>query len=273
MRVWLNLAGLGCAAYQLFDAVFHGSVRSVRKKHRLPVVSLLIVIAQSVIFTMGFIMMFQVLGATGSALRGDFVIFIMSGVFLFMTHIGAISAVATAEGPASPIMQHGPMNTVIAVASAALGSFYMQLLSIIVILGFYYFAFTPFVIDQPLGTFMMFVLAWFSGCAIGLVIYALKPWAPDVVMLVQTVFQRLNMVASGKMFVANSLPGSVLIMFTWNPLFHVIDQARGFAFINYQPRNSDPLYPLYFSLGLLMIGFIGEYYTRQRASSSWLAKI
>jgi len=149
----------------------------------------------------------------------------------------------------------------------------MQLLSIIVILGFYYFAFTPFVIEEPLGTFMMFVLAWFSGSAIGLVIYALKPWALDVIMLVQTVFQRLNMVASGKMFVANSLPGSVLVMFTWNPLFHVIDQARGFAFINYQPRNSDPLYPLYFSLGLLMIGFIGEYYTRQRASSSWLAKI
>jgi len=33
-----------------------------------------------------------------------------------MTHIGAISAVATAEGPASPMMQHAPMNTVIAVA-------------------------------------------------------------------------------------------------------------------------------------------------------------
>ncbi|MBU12747.1 MAG: hypothetical protein CML59_08590 [Rhodobacteraceae bacterium] len=145
-----------------------------------------------------------------------------------------------------------------------MGSFYMQLLSIIVILGFYYLAFTPFVIEQPLGAFMMFVLAWFSGCAIGLVIYALKPWAPDMVMLVQTVFQRLNMVASGKMFVANSLPGSVLVMFTWNPLFHVIDQARGFAFINYQPRNSDLFYPLYFSLGLLMLGFIREYYTRQR---------
>ena len=119
MRVWQNIAGLGCAAYQFFDAVFHGSVRSVRKKHRLRVVSLLIVIAQSVIFTMGFIVMFQVLGATGSALRGDFVIFIMSGVFLFMTHIGAITAVATAEGPASPMMQHAPMNTVIAVSSVA----------------------------------------------------------------------------------------------------------------------------------------------------------
>jgi hypothetical protein len=65
------------------------------------------------------------------------------------------------------------------------------------------------------------------------------------------------------MFVANSLPGSVLAMCTWNPLFHVFDQAR----------NSDLFYPLYFSLGLLMLGFIGEYYTRQRASSSWLAKI
>ncbi len=40
-----------------------------------------------------------------------------------MTHIGAISAVATAEGPASPMMQHAPMNTVIAVAWAALGFF------------------------------------------------------------------------------------------------------------------------------------------------------
>ena len=50
------------------------------------------------------------------------------------------------------MMQHAPMNKVIAVASAALGSFYMQLLSIIVILEFYYFAFTPFVIDQPLST-------------------------------------------------------------------------------------------------------------------------
>ena len=101
-----------------------------------------------------------------------------------MTYIDAISAVATAEGPASPMMQHAPMNTMIAVASAALGCFYMQLLSIIVILGFYYFAFTHFVIEEPLGTFMMFVFAWFSGCAIGLVIYALKPWAPDVVILV-----------------------------------------------------------------------------------------
>ena len=62
------------------------------------------------------------------------------------------------------MMQHTAMNMVIAVSSATLGCFYMQLPSIIVILGFYYLAFTPFVIEERLGTFMMFVLAWFSVC-------------------------------------------------------------------------------------------------------------
>ncbi len=35
------------------------------------------------------------------------------------------------------------------------------------------------------------------------------------------------MIASGKMFVANMLPTSMLLMLDWNPLFHCIDQARG----------------------------------------------
>lgn len=41
------------------------------------------------------------------------------------------------------------------------------------------------------------------------------------------------MIASGKMFVANTLPNFMLAMFDWNPLLYTIDQARGFAFINY----------------------------------------
>ena len=53
----------------------------------------------------------------------------MSGVFLFMTHISAIMGVATAKGPAFPMMQHTPMNMVIAVSSAALGFFYAAALN------------------------------------------------------------------------------------------------------------------------------------------------
>jgi len=79
------------------------------------------------------------------------------------------------------------------------------------------------------------------------------------------------MIASGKMFVANSLTYTMLKMFDWNPLFHIIDQARGFAFINYNPHNSALSYPIYVTLALIMIGLIGEFHTRKHASLSWSA--
>jgi ABC-type polysaccharide/polyol phosphate export permease len=62
------------------------------------------------------------------------------------------------------------------------------------------------------------------------------------------------------------------VLFDWNPLFHTIDQARGFAFINYNPHFSNWQYPLYVGITLLMIGLMGEFYTRQYASASWSAK-
>ena len=163
----------------------------------------------------------------GAKLRGDFVLYITSGIFLFMTHTKALGAVFSAEGPTSPMMQHAPMNTVIAITSAALSSLYTQRLSMLAILFCYYVFFTPFEIYEPVGAFAMFLLAWLSGCAISMVLYSIKPWAPAVVGIISMVIQRANMIASGKMFVANMLPTSMLLMLDWNPLFHCIDQARG----------------------------------------------
>jgi ABC-type polysaccharide/polyol phosphate export permease len=39
-------------------------------------------------------------------------------------------------------------------------------------------------------------------------------------------------------------------LFIWNPLFHIIDQARGFVFINYNPHYTSISYPIYVSLAL-----------------------
>ena len=83
----------------------------------------------------------------------------------------------------------------------------------------------------------MVVLAWMSGIAVGLVFMAAKPWAPGPIGLLSMVYQRANMVASGKMFVANSLPPFMLSMFDWNPLFHIIDQTRGFAQLVGMPQE------------------------------------
>jgi ABC-type polysaccharide/polyol phosphate export permease len=80
------------------------------------------------------------------------------------------------------------------------------------------------------------------------------------------------MIFSGKMFVGNMLPWAMLPFFAWNPLFHVIDQGRGFIFINYHPMKSNLAYPIYVSLALIAIGLMAEFFTRQHASASWAAR-
>ncbi len=264
-------SGLG-TALTMMELIYHSVVRSVRKTHNNAFFAIAMNVSQAVILVLAFYVMFSMLGLRGSAIRGDFLLYIMSGIFIYMTHTKSLGAVLGSEGPASPMMQHAPMNTIIAIASAALGALYIQVLSLALILFVYHVAFTPVVIEEPVRAFGMLLLGWFTGVALGLVLLALKPWAPGFVNIFSTIYQRANMIASGKMFVANSLPSFMLAMFDWNPLFHFIDQARGFAFINYNPRYSSWEYGLWVGVVLLMIGLMGEFYTRRHASASWGAR-
>lgn len=256
----------------MLELIYHSIVRSVRKGHNNAFLAIGTNMLQVLVFVAAFYVMFSVLGLRGAAIRGDFLIYILSGIFLYMTHSKSLGAVVGSEGPSSAMMQHAPMNTIISICSSALGILYIQLLSLAVILFGFHVAYKPLDIYDPAGAFAMLILAWFTGCALGLVLLAIKPWFPTVVQVFTTVYQRANMIASGKMFVANTLPGFMLAMFDWNPLFHSIDQARGYAFINYNPRYSDPMYPLWVGLILLMIGLMGEFYTRRHVSASWSAR-
>lgn len=260
------------SALSLLEVVFHSVVRSVRSKHNNAIIAMGANILQAVIFVAVFYVMFAVLGLRGSAIRGDFLLYVMSGIFLFLTHTKTVGAVAGAEGPASPMMQHAPMNTMVAILSAALGSLYIQTFSLFLILFVYHVAFTPLVIDQPIQAYGMLLLSWFTGAAVGLVFLVIKPWAPGFVGILTTIYQRANMIASGKMFLANTLPSFMLAMFDWNPLFHCIDQARGYVFINYNPHYSSWEYAAWVALTLVMIGLMGEFYTRRHASISWNAR-
>lgn len=256
---------------EVFELVYHVAVQSVRKSHRNALVGLGMEILQSIIFVAVFYAMFTLLGMRGSAIRGDFIMYLMSGIFLFMTHTKAMAAVMTAEPPTSPIMNHARMNVFISILANALKSLYLQILAMGVILLACHLALNPIVVDNPGKAALMFFAAWFSGFCIGLVFAAAKPWSPEIITILQQLVMRVNMIASGKMFVANSLPGSMLPYFDWNPLFHAIDQMRGAIFINYYPRVTDPTYPFLFAVVLLMIGLMGLQYTRKYASASWSA--
>lgn len=263
-----NISG----AVNIAELIYHSVVRNIRKTHGNAVLSILMNMLQAAVFVLAFYIMFSVLGLRGAALRGDFLIYIMSGIFLYMTHTKTVGAVAGSEGPSSPMMKHAPMNTIISIAASALSTLYIQVLSLFAILFIYNVLVTPIEIEDPIGAFGMLLLSWFTGIAVGVVFLALKPWFPTFVSIATTIYQRANMIASGKMFVANTLPGYMLAMFDWNPLFHCIDQSRGFAFINYNPRNSSIEYPLMVGVILLLIGLMGEFYTRRHASLSWDAR-
>ncbi|MGR3661729.1 MAG: ABC transporter permease [Paracoccaceae bacterium] len=266
----VNIGHAG-SAFSILALIYHSTVRQIRKSHGNALVGLLMNILQSAIFVMVFYFMFSILGLRGAAVRGNFMLYIMTGIFLFITHSKAMGAVVGSDGPASPMMLHAPMNTVISITSAALGALYMQILSAAVILAAYYSLAEPFVIDRPVGAFAMFLVAWASGVGVGMVFLAAKPWFPGLISVLTPLYARANMIASGKMFLANTLPPTMLALFDWNPLFHCIDQARGFVFINYTPHNSSISYPIYVTIALIMIGLMGEFFTRRHISASWSA--
>ncbi len=251
------------------DLLYHSIVRVVRKSNSNALVGLAQNIFQSVALIGVFYLMFAFFGMRGSALRGDFLIYLMTGIFLFLTHTKTMGAVVGSEGPASAVMKHAPMTTFVSITSSALAALYLQLLSMGVILFVVHVALRPVVIDHPGGVFLAFFLAWFSGLSIGLIFLSIKPFAPNFASTATMIYSRANMIASGKMFVANQLPAYMLPYFTWNPLFHTIDQARGAAFINYSPHVTSIMYPVYFSMALLVVGMMGEFFTRQYASASW----
>ncbi|MBL4916527.1 ABC transporter permease [Szabonella alba] len=257
------------SAFAILELIFHATVRNIRKTHGNAVIGLLLNIFQTVMLVAVFYVMFNLLGLRSSAIRGDFLLYVMSGIFMFMTHIKAVGAVSGAEGPTSAMMKHAPMNTVVSITSAALAALYTQFLSAAVVLYVYHAAFQPITIHDPIGTMGMFLLSWGTGVSVGMIFMALRPWAPEAVTILTQLYQRANMIASGKMFVANMMPGYILAMFDWNPLFHTIDQGRGFIFLNYHPHYSSVSYPVYVMLALIVIGLMAEHYTRKYASVSW----
>ncbi len=257
------------SAFEVLELIFHVAVRNLRKTNGNAVLGLLISIFQSVMMVLVMFALFEILGMRTAAIRGDFLLYVMSGVFMFMTHIKTIGAVASADGPTSAMMMHGPMNPIISIAAAALSALYQQTLSAAVVLFFYHTIFTPITIHEPVGMLGMHLLAWFSGIGVGMVFLSAKPWQPETMTIVITLYQRINMIASGKMLVANATPESIRSIFDWNPLFHVIDQSRGFIFLNYDPRYTSIEYPIYVSLACMMIGLMAEFFTRQHASASW----
>ena len=70
---------LGAAIY-LSERIYHVSVRKVRQKHGNALLSILVTIGQTALFTLAFYIMFAILPIRAAGIRGDFFIFQKSGL-------------------------------------------------------------------------------------------------------------------------------------------------------------------------------------------------
>ena len=259
-------------AFTTAELIFHAVVRSVRSQHSNAVLAIIVNILQVLALVAVFCTIMSFLGPRIAKIRGEFILYVLSGVFLFVTHLRAVSSVAGVSTGGNPMMLHSPMNMMVMLLSTAFASLYTQLVTIVIILFLYSVAVSPIEIQDPGGAFGMFILSWFTGCSVGVVFMALAPWFPTVSKILSNIYRRLNMIFSGKMFLANAMGGATLAMFAWNPLFHIIDQCRGFVFRNYYPRNTSWEYALWVGLALLLIGLLGIFFSRQHVSQSWDAR-
>jgi len=260
------------AAVSFWTLVYHSIVRRVRTQSGNASLGLLAELMQSLLMVAMFYFIFTFMGLRALAIRGDYLVFLVTGVFLFLLHNKAIGSVMTAGNNTSAIMKHAPMTTMISILSSSLAALYLQILAFGIILLVVHIFRGGLNLFDPLGLIAPFFLSWASGCAIGLLFLIIRPMAPNLVNMVALIYRRANMITSGKMMAANMMPSAMIVWFDWNPLFHTIDQARGAAFVNYLPRYTSLEYPLYFVLVALLIGLMGERWLRQNISLSWNAR-
>ena len=255
------------AAIKFLELTYHCIVRDVRKRSGNAPLGILKEVMQILSFFLIFYLMFVVLGRS-VAIRGDFILYLLSGIFLLVIHMGAINAVMSSSSAISPIMQHAPMSVVLSILSQAIATLYLQFTAILLIMLFVVIFRDGVEIYNPKGIFVPFILTWASGISIGLVFMLIKPLAPNFFQAFSKVYMRAQMISSGKFMPAAYLPASMISWFDWNPLFHTIDQMRLAVFINYTREVSSITYPLYFTLIFLVIGMMGEFWLRKNLSIS-----
>ena len=259
------IAHYGVASDRLTQMV----IREIRKTHEHLLTGMLINVGQTILLVGVFYLMSTLSGLGTTMIRGDLLIYLITGVFLFNFHVRAMMAVLSAEGPSSPLMSHGPMTRSLALSAAAIASLYSQITSVIIVFGLYHAFVEPVELQHPLGLGACMLLAWASGAAVGLGFGALRTsMGPKSASFLSQVYSRVNMVASGQMFVANMLPAKILVWLGWNPVFHMIDQARGYAFLNYTPRFTTLEFPLLATGSLLVVGMLASNYADRRSRLS-----
>ena len=270
MSGYLKNRNLGEAASSLLELVYHCTVRDVRMASGNASLGLAIVLIQNIALMAVMYVVYSLFGGLRAvAIRGDFIVYLVTGIFLLMTHNRVLNAVMKSGTATSAMMHHAPMTPVVSVAAASLSVLYQQLMSGLIIYAAVHIWKGKFPLADPAGLIVPFLLAWSTGIAVGLIFKGLLPFAPRLITTLSRVYRIANMFTSGKLLPANYMGANLIGWFAWNPLLHCIDQARGAAFVNYFPRHTNLNYPFWFTAALILLGLMVDFWLRRNMSLSW----
>lgn len=252
---------------EFMDLVYHSVVREVRTQSGNATLGILKEVISIGVFLGIFYVLFVFMGRS-VAIRGDFMMFLLTGVVLMVIHIKAIASVRGASNATAPIMQHAPMTVILSILSKAFAGLYLQGVAVTIIVVLLWIFGMKLTVDNPAGMVLPVFFSWASGISIGLIFMMVAPVAPLAVKAITPFYMRAQMITSGKFMPAAYMPGSLLPWFEWNPLFHTIDQARLAAFVNYNKEVSNMSYPIWFTLVAITLGLMGEFWSRNNLSRS-----
>lgn len=240
-------------------------VRDLRTEHKNAALGILLSVGQPLVTGLVFYAFMSLIGGRAGQVRGDDLTFVLIGFILFFVHVRTVSAVAGALR--QDMMNHQRLSPFLMICVRALGSLYKNTFALLIMLVANYLLRDVYEMADPFMFSAAFFWCWIGGIGIGILFLAANryfSWGS----LVQTTYIRIMFFTSGKFFVANSLPGFIRPYMDWNPIFHLLDQGRAAAFINYTARTTNMTYPILVILAALVLGMLVENYVRQNYSAS-----
>ena len=207
--------------------------------------------AMPLAMTAGFLAAYELVGLFRPAIRGDVVVFLLTGILLFQLASRARSAADLTGGGA--FLWHQPVQPALVVWSGALAALYVSVTAMALILtGAALIRGAP-PLHDPAGLAAPLLLAWGFGVGSGMVMSGIARYAGGG-QLLGMAWQRAMFLTGGIFFLAAAVPGWMRPWFDWNPLFHIIDAMRAAAFVNYSGGDTSLTYAAWCVAGLLAVG-------------------
>jgi capsular polysaccharide transport system permease protein len=118
-------------------------------------------------------------------------------------------------------------------------------------------------VENPLGVVLGLGLAAGLGVSLGLVLCGISAFYSWVDRLTGLLLRPL-MWTSGVFYSVNDFPPAIRDMLLLNPVLHCVELTRDSWFPEYTSRYANPVYPLFWVVGLMFLGLVLERVSRRK---------